>query len=118
MGSVPPDDSILICDQIIPVVIPTDATCAIAILSSVVPNIRGLTRLTCSGLTTILVGKNKLPCVHRLALKVSPANEDDDEEVASGAGVMLVLEVPAPQIATRAVGIIIHFVEPRVVRGP
>src|SRR5205814_3835904 len=58
-----------------PVRICTEATCEIAILSSVVPNIRGLTRLTWSGLTTIRVGKIRLPRVQRLALKVSPTEE-------------------------------------------
>ncbi|MBV9339719.1 MAG: hypothetical protein JO159_02365 [Acidobacteria bacterium] len=62
-----------ISDQITPVVICTEATWGIAILSSVLPKRRGLTRLTCRGLTTILVGKKKLPRVHRLAVNVSPA---------------------------------------------
>src|SRR5258708_1306573 len=75
MGSAPPVESILICDQIIPVEICTEATCEIAILSSVLPNMRGFTRLTCSGLTTMRVGKKGLPRVHRLAAKCAPGEE-------------------------------------------
>ena len=59
-------------DQNTPVEICTDATAGIAILSCVDPNNRGFTRKTCSGVTTIRVGKNKFPFVHRLALKLSP----------------------------------------------
>jgi len=62
-----------ISDQMIPVRICTDATCETAMLSSVLPNSRGLTRLTCSGLTTMRVGKIRLPRVHRLAENDSPA---------------------------------------------
>src|SRR5690242_15316616 len=76
MGSVPPVESIRISDQITPVRICTDATCEIAMLSSVVPKSRGFTRLTCSGLTTMRVGKIRLPRVHRLALKDSPADAE------------------------------------------
>jgi hypothetical protein len=70
MGSAPPVESIRISDQIIPVLISTDATWEIAMLSSVAPNIRDFTRLTCSGVTTIRVGKMWLPRVQRLAEKV------------------------------------------------
>src|SRR5437879_3538663 len=73
IGSAPPVESIRICDQIMPVVIRTEATCEMAMLSSVLPKSRGFTRLTCRGLTTIRVGKNRLPWVQRLAVKVSPA---------------------------------------------
>src|SRR5580698_461749 len=71
MGSVPPVDSITMSDQKIPVEIFTEATCEIEILSSLLPNRRRLTRLTRSAFTTMRVGKNRLPLVHRLALKVS-----------------------------------------------
>src|SRR5260221_10140166 len=57
----------------IPVWIWTEATCEIAILSSVLPNRRGFTRLTCKGLTTMRVGKIRFPRVQRLAANVSPA---------------------------------------------
>ena len=40
-------------------------------LSCVLPNSRGLMRNTCSGLTTIRVGKKKFPRVNRLAVKLS-----------------------------------------------
>src|SRR5215470_507909 len=69
MGSVPPVDSIRISDQMMPVAICTEATCKIAMLSSVLPNNLGLTRLTCKGVTTMRVGKNRLPRVQRLAVK-------------------------------------------------
>ena len=58
-------------DQIIPVLICTDATFDIGILSSVRPKKRGFTRNTRSGPTEIRVGKRKFPRVQRLALKVS-----------------------------------------------
>src|SRR5713101_9505088 len=60
-----------ICDQITPVVIRTEATCEMAMLSSVLPKSRGFTRLTCNGVTTMRVGKNRLPLFQRLAVKVS-----------------------------------------------
>src|SRR6266851_10168714 len=71
IGSAPPVDSMRICDQITPVVIRTEATCEMAMLSSVLPKSRGFTRLTCNGVTTMRVGKNRLPLVQRLAVKVS-----------------------------------------------
>src|SRR3981081_569686 len=71
MGSVPPVDSIRISDQNTPVAICTDATFDMAILSSLLPNNRDFTRVTRCGLTTRRVGKKKLPCVQRLALKLS-----------------------------------------------
>src|SRR5579859_2698569 len=71
MGSVPPEDSMRITDQIRPVLICTDATLDIGMLSSVRPKKRGFTRNTRSGPTEITVGKRKFPCVQRLALKVS-----------------------------------------------
>src|SRR5713101_5838130 len=73
IGSPPPVESILISDQMIPVWICTEATCEIAILSSVLLNHRGFTRLTCSGLTTMRVGKIRFPRVQRLAANVSLA---------------------------------------------
>src|SRR5207245_7938130 len=73
IGAAPPVESVRSCDQMTAVVIRTEATCEIAMLSSVLPNSRGFTRLTCSGVTTMRVGKNRLPRVQRLAVKVSPA---------------------------------------------
>ena len=55
-------------DQKIPVAIFTEATWPIEILSSLLPNQRFFTRLTRSGLTTMRVGNQKFPLVHRLAL--------------------------------------------------
>src|SRR5271166_135882 len=75
MGSVPPVDSITISDQKTPVEMCTEAIFDIAILSSLLPNNRDLTRLTRCGLMTSFVGNKKLPCVHRLAAKVSAGEE-------------------------------------------
>src|ERR1700687_936119 len=75
MGSVPPVDSMTISDQNTPVEIWTDAIFDMAILSSLLPNIRDLTRLTRCGLMASLVGKKKLPWVHRDAVKVSAGEE-------------------------------------------
>src|ERR1700723_3687279 len=71
MGSVPPVDSITISDQSTPVEMCTEAIFETAMLSSLLPKKRDLTRLTRCGLTTSLVGKKKLPVVQRLAAKVS-----------------------------------------------
>src|ERR1700692_681580 len=71
IGSVPPLDSMEISDHITPVEICTEATCAMAMLSSLLPKRRGFTLLTCRGFTTIRVGKNKFPLVQRLAMKIS-----------------------------------------------
>src|ERR1700691_92618 len=73
IGSVPPEDSITMSDQIIPVEMCTEATWLMPILSSLLPNMRGLIRLTCWALTTICVGKNRLPLVQRLAAEGSSA---------------------------------------------
>src|ERR1041385_463078 len=54
-------------DQNTPVLICTDATLVMGILSSELPKNRGLIRSTRSGPTSIRVGKRKLPRVHRLA---------------------------------------------------
>src|SRR5215469_4456119 len=70
IGSAPPVESMRISDQITPVLISTDATCEIAMLSSLVPNSRDFTRLTWRGVTTMRVGKMWLPLVQRLAAKV------------------------------------------------
>src|SRR5271166_773804 len=75
MGSVPPVDSMTISDHSTPVEMCTDATFDMAILSSLLPKRRDLTRLTRCGLMTSFVGKRKLPCVQRLALKVSAGEE-------------------------------------------
>jgi len=64
-------DSTTISDQNTPVEIWTDATFDMAILSSLLPNSRDLTRATRCGLTISFVGKKKFPCVHRLAANVS-----------------------------------------------
>jgi hypothetical protein len=50
-------------------------------LSSVLPNRRGFTRLTCNGVTTMRVGKIRLPRVQRLALNVSPDEAGVEEAV-------------------------------------
>src|SRR5271165_6794434 len=75
MGSVPPVDSITISDQNTPVEMCTEAIFDIAMLSSLLPNQRDLTRLTRCGLMTSFVGNKKLPCVQRLAAKVSAGEE-------------------------------------------
>src|SRR5579862_474876 len=75
IGSVPPVDSITISDQNTPVLMCTDATFEIGMLSSLLPNRRDLVRITRWGLTTILVGKKKFPCVHREAENVSAGEE-------------------------------------------
>src|SRR5260370_37760580 len=69
MGSVPPVDSIRISAHSTPVEICTEATFDMAMVSSLLPNQRDFTRLTRSGLTTMRVGKIKLPWVQRLAVK-------------------------------------------------
>src|SRR5579864_820228 len=68
IGLLPPVESMRISDQNTPVVICTDATLVMGILSSALPKNRGLVRSTRSGPTSILVGKRKLPRVQRLAL--------------------------------------------------
>jgi len=60
-----------ISDQNTPVEMCTEAIFDIAMLSSLLPNSRDLTRATRCGLMTSFVGKKKLPCVQRLAAKVS-----------------------------------------------
>jgi hypothetical protein len=60
-------------DQMIPVEMCTDATCEMLMLSSLLPNSRGFIRDTRCGVTTIRVGKKRLPLVQRLAANVSPA---------------------------------------------
>ncbi len=69
MGSVPPLESIRIFDHINPVLMLTDATFDMAMLSSSEPSRRGLMRETRSGVISIRTGKKRLPAVHRLALK-------------------------------------------------
>src|SRR2546430_10971309 len=71
IGSAPPVDSIRISDHITPVEMCTEATFEIGMLSSLLPNRRDFRRLTRKGLTRSRVGKRKLPCVQRLAVKVS-----------------------------------------------
>jgi hypothetical protein len=58
-------------DQINPVEICTEATFPRAMLSSLLPNRRDFTRLTCCGVTMMRTGKNRLPLVQRVAVKVS-----------------------------------------------
>src|SRR6476620_798044 len=58
-------------DQITPVEICTDATLPRAMLSSLLPNKRDFTRLTCCGVTMMRTGKKRFPLVQRLAVKVS-----------------------------------------------
>jgi len=57
-------------DQNTPVLISTDATLVMGILSSELPKNRGLIRSTRSGPTSIRVGNRKLPRVQRLALNI------------------------------------------------
>src|SRR5438270_6685431 len=68
MGLLPPVESMRISDQSMPVLINTEATLVMGMLSSELPKSRGLIRNTRSGLTSIRVGKSKLPRVQRLAL--------------------------------------------------
>jgi hypothetical protein len=62
-------------DQSMPVLINTEATLVMGMLSSELPKNRGLIRNTRSGLTSMRVGKSKLPRVQRLALKILLAVE-------------------------------------------
>src|SRR6202158_3715862 len=71
MGAVPPEESMRMLDQINPVEICTDATFPREVLSSLLPNRRDFIRLTCCGVTMMRTGKNRLPLVQRLAVKVS-----------------------------------------------
>src|SRR5436305_4401359 len=71
MGLDPPVESMRMVENISPVLMFTDATFCIAMLSSLEPMARGLIRRTRSGLTSITVGKNRFPDVQRLALKRS-----------------------------------------------
>src|SRR5882724_10313383 len=71
IGAVPPEESMRISDQITPVEICTEATLPRAMLSSLLPNRRDFTRLTCCGVTMLRTVKKKLPLVQRLAVKVS-----------------------------------------------
>src|ERR1700674_482748 len=75
IGLLPPAESIRISDHTTPVAICTEATCGMEMLSSLLPKILDLTRLTRNGPTTILVGKKKFPLVKRLAVKVSVCEE-------------------------------------------
>src|SRR5712671_7456955 len=77
MGSLPPEESMRIFDQISPVEICTEATFPRAMLSSLLPNRRDFTRLTCCGVTMMRTGKNRLPLVQRLAVKVSELGRVD-----------------------------------------
>src|SRR6185437_1133728 len=70
MGLLPPVESIRMSDQTIPVLINTEATLVMGMLSSELPKNRGLIRNTRSGPTSIRVGKRRLPRVQRLALKI------------------------------------------------
>src|SRR2546425_2987623 len=70
MGSVPPVDSMRICDQISPVLMLMDATFDIAMLSSSEPRRRVLMRETRWGVISMRTGKVRLPDVHRLAVKM------------------------------------------------
>jgi hypothetical protein len=62
-------------DQSMPVLINTEATLVMGMLSSELPKNRGLIRNARSGLTSMRVGKSKLPRVQRLALKILLAVE-------------------------------------------
>src|ERR1700676_5639211 len=87
MGSVPPVDSMTISAQKTPVEMWTEAIFEMAMLSSFLPNIRDFTRLTRCGLTTRRVGKKKLPCVQRLAEKVSAG----EESIGLSGGAVMIL---------------------------
>jgi len=94
MGLVPPVESIRISDHSMPVAICTEATWGIAMLSSLLPKSRDLTRLTRCAVTTMRVGNMRLPFVQRLAVKVSA------EGLAPvGSGVKL---IPIPLFAVPA----------------
>src|SRR5579859_2229700 len=71
MGLVPPAESMRMLEKISPVLMFTDATFCIAILSSFDPMARGLMRRTRSRLTSMTVGKSMFPAVQRLAVKRS-----------------------------------------------
>ena len=75
IGAVPPEESMRMLDQITPVEICTEATLPRAMLSSLLPNKRDFIRLTCCGVTMMRTGKNRLPLVQRLAVKVSELGE-------------------------------------------
>jgi len=66
-GSVPPEDSINISDQISPVLMWTEAILAMLIVISSWLNHDRLRRVTDLSLTSINVGNKKLPRVQRLA---------------------------------------------------
>jgi hypothetical protein len=70
-----------------PVEICTDAIFDIAMLSSLLPNIRPFTRATRCGLITSLVGNKKFPCVHREAVKVSEGEESMGSRSGEAIGV-------------------------------
>src|SRR3984893_8519183 len=101
MGSVSPVDSITISAQKTPVEMWTEAIFEMAMLSSLLPNIRDFTRLTRCGLTTRRVGKKKLPCVQRLAEKVSAGEEAIG---FSGGGVMILSSAAGSAAVARASG--------------
>jgi hypothetical protein len=58
-----------------PVEMWTDATFDMVMLSSLLPKKRPFTRETRCGLITSFVGNQKLPCVHREAVKISAGEE-------------------------------------------
>src|SRR5438270_1713056 len=58
-----------------PVLMCTEATFEIGMLSSLLPKNRDLVRITRCGLTTRRVGNRKFPCVQREAEKVSAGEE-------------------------------------------
>src|SRR5579864_2603697 len=98
MGSVPPVDSMTISAQKTPVEICTEATLEMGMLSSLEPKRRDLVRITRWGLTTILVGKKKLPRVQREAAKVSAG--DESIAVRSGEAIRLNEKAPFPNYWT------------------
>src|SRR5207302_10416821 len=75
IGLLPPVESMRMSDQSIPVLINTEATLVMGMLSSELPKNLGLIRNTRSGLTSIRMGKSRLPRVQRLALKTLLAVE-------------------------------------------
>jgi hypothetical protein len=75
MGLLPPVESMRMSDQSMPVLINTEATLVMGMLSSELPKNLGLIRNTRSGPTSMRVGKSRLPRVQRLALNTLLAVE-------------------------------------------
>src|SRR5581483_957847 len=92
MGSVPPEDSMEISAQTKPVVMRTEATFCMVMLSSSTRNQWRLRRMTDNSLTSISVGNRKLPLVHRLAWNDSVGMGELRSGLRAGASLEAVLE--------------------------